>query len=84
MLPKIGMVKRLNKSNGFTKFDMLITKDGKTWETYKTRLTFDQTTTSEQFFKLDEPMNLRGVKIVMTEGVSKFAYLAEFKAYTIQ
>lgn len=79
---QLGIIKRQAKNNGFTKFNILITKDGTTWETYKTDVAFDPTNDSEQIFKLDEPMTLKGVKLVLTEGLSQYAYIAEFHAYT--
>lgn len=79
---KLGLITRQNNLNGFTKFDILITKDGTKWETYKSDLVFNPANIGEQFYPLDQPMDVRGVQLILKEGKNTVSFLAEFKVYT--
>ncbi|GAA4798567.1 hypothetical protein GCM10023231_29180 [Olivibacter ginsenosidimutans] len=78
---KIAMAPRQNNANGFTKFKLEGSTDGKTWFTLGDNLSFDPANKAYQSYEI-EPQYLRNIKITMLEGLQDLTFLAEFVVYT--
>lgn len=79
VVSRIELMNRQNNFSGFTSFEVEGSVDGEEWVSYGT---FDfQQQNAVQSFSLAETPTVRHLRITMLEGISPYAFIAEFSVF---